>query len=50
MKVDRVYTKGKVSFMDILDPYIDLKIEELITSSNRKQNTGRSQIELKELI
>jgi len=51
VKIDRVYSKGKVSFMDILDPYINLKIEEMISSSNIQRNTATtSQNYFKELI
>jgi hypothetical protein len=36
MKANRVYSKNKISFTDILDPFINGKIEELINSANSK--------------
>jgi hypothetical protein len=43
VKVNRFYSKDKVSFLDILDPFINLKIDEIISSSKNRQTTITSQ-------
>jgi hypothetical protein len=40
VKANRVYSKEKVTFLDILEPYINGKIEEIIDSRNGRSTNN----------
>jgi hypothetical protein len=42
MKANRVYSKDKVTFLDIIEPYINGKIEEIINSRIGKSTNNSS--------
>ncbi len=44
MKVERVYSQKEVNYLDILDPFINSKIEKIINSYNKKTTTKSQEL------